>query len=130
MSGTTIFTVKSVCVYVKHSNFVIAMWYGIECRRTVDWHRGECSLFIQSTSTVVYLLNIQIPVMNEVPVFTKIDREEKEGREDERKGKKGGTDSLRQGKVTGLGEKSRRKRKKGREDSKVLQWKCGRGQKR
>ena len=68
------------------------MWYGIECRRTVDWHRGECSLFIQSTSTVVYLLNIQIPVMNEVPVFTKIDREEKEGREDERKGKKGGTD--------------------------------------
>ena len=63
-----------------------------ECRRTVDYHRGECFLFIQSTSTVVYLFNIQIPVMNEVPVFTKIDREEKEGREDERKGKKGGTD--------------------------------------
>ena len=42
-------------------------------------------LFIKHTDTV-------IPVMNEVPVFTKIDREGKEGREDERKGKKGGTD--------------------------------------
>ena len=85
MSGTTIFTVKSVCVYVKHSNFVIAMWYGIECRRTVDWHRGECFLFIQSTSTVVYLFNIQIPVMNEVPVFTKMTGKKK--REGKMRGK-------------------------------------------